>query len=126
MQMNSFQVGKMHGSEMMECIDACQTCHGVCLETIQHCLKMGGRHAEPAHIRLLMDCVQICQTSADFMIRGSDLHAMTCGVCAEVCRRCAESCQQLAGGEGGDLMQRCADACRMCAESCERMAGHGH
>lgn len=109
-----------HGTEMRQCIEHCLDCHAICLETISHCLEMGGKHAEASHIRLLMDCVQICQTSADFMLRGSDLHGRICGVCAEVCARCAEDCERLAGDD--ELMRRCAESCRRCAESCRKMA----
>jgi hypothetical protein len=105
-------------AHMRHCIDECQTCHGICLETIQHCLEMGGEHAEPEHIKLLQACAAICQTSADFMLMQSDLHGLTCGVCAEVCERCAESCDQFGDDE---MMQRCAEACRSCATSCREM-----
>src|SRR5205814_907065 len=64
--------------EMRQCIQECQSCHSSCLETVTHCLRKGGRHAEEGHIRLMLDCVEICQTSADFMLRGSDLHTRTC------------------------------------------------
>jgi hypothetical protein len=109
----------MHSAEMQQCIDNCMQCHAVCTETISHCLQKGGKHAEAKHIRLLADCAQICATSADFMLRGSDLHALTCGVCAEVCARCAEECERMADDAA---MQRCAEECRRCAESCRRMA----
>ena len=76
-------------------------------------------HAEPAHIRLLSDCAEICQTSANFMLRGSELHSRTCGVCAEVCERCATECDRM----GDDAqMKVCADMCRRCAESCRQMS----
>ena len=65
--------------------------------------------------------MQICQTSADFMSRGSTLHHLTCGACAEICRACAQSCRQLGGAD----MQTCAETCDRCAESCARMAGSG-
>lgn len=101
------------------CIDACLDCHVVCTSTLQHCLEMGGRHTEPAHVRLMLDCAEICQTSANFMLRGSPLHRHTCGACAEVCARCADDCAKF----GGDpMMQDCAAACRTCAEACRRMA----
>lgn len=106
-------------AQMRNCIDVCTECHRVCLETIQMCLRMGGRHAEPEHVRLLLDCAQICATSADFMNRGSDQHGLTCGACAEICRACAESCRKLGGAE----MNACADVCFRCAESCAEMAG---
>jgi hypothetical protein len=105
---------------MQECIDNCTRCHAVCVATTIHCLQQGGKHAEASHIRLLVDCAQICATSADFMLRGSDLHGRTCGVCAEVCARCAEECGRMAADD--EVMQRCADECRRCAESCRRMA----
>ena len=106
--------------EMQECIDNCLNCHAICVQTAAHCLEMGGKHAAPEHIRLLQDCAQICATSADFMLRGSDLHRRTCGVCAEACRACAEDCERMAGND--ELMRRCAEICRKCADSCERMA----
>ena len=107
--------------ELDQCIDNCQQCHETCLQMVAHCLQKGGQHAEPAHIRLLLDCAEICETSANFMIRRSDLHPLTCGACAEVCDRCAEDCLRLGDDEA---MRRCADVCRRCAESCNRMAGH--
>ena len=79
----------------------------------------GDEHADPKHIRTLLDCAQACETSRDFMLRGSDLHSKTCGVCADACERCAESCERL----GGEEMERCAEICRSCAESCHEMAG---
>jgi hypothetical protein len=105
--------------QMQECIDNCTRCHAICVETTTHCLEKGGRHAEAGHIRLLMDCAQICATSADFMLRGSDLHRRTCGACAEVCARCADDCERLADD---DMMRRCAEECRRGAESCRKMA----
>jgi hypothetical protein len=105
---------------MQSCIEECLECHRICVETAAHCLKMGGKHASPEHIGALLDCAQICQTSADFMLRGSSDHGETCDVCATVCARCADSCETL--GKDDDLMRRCAQACRRCAESCRDMA----
>jgi hypothetical protein len=81
---------------------------------------MGGAHGGAAHVRLLLDCAEICHTSADFMLRGSDLHPLTCGVCAQVCERCADECERL--GATDPAMKRCAEACRRCAESCRDCA----
>jgi hypothetical protein len=107
-----------HNAAMRSCIDACQSCHEVCVETLTHCLMMGGEHAEADHIRTMSDCAQICATSADFMLRGSPSHQDVCAVCADICDECAESCDAL----DGDEMKRCADQCRACAESCREMA----
>ena len=106
--------------EMENCIRNCLECHRICLATVAHCLQMGGRHAEPSHVRLLMDCAQICLTSADFMIRGSHLHGRTCAVCAEVCEACAQDCERVDGDD--PMMRQCIEICRRCAESCRQMA----
>ena len=112
--------------EMQQCIDACTSCHAICLQTAHECLHMGGKHADAHHVGLLLDCAEICQTSANFMLRGSDQHTNICAACAAVCRACEEACRSMGSDE---LMRRCAEACRQCAESCERMAsmgGHSH
>jgi hypothetical protein len=71
-------------------------------------------------MRILLDCADICGTSADFMLRSSSQHGSTCAVCAELCRQCAKSCEQT--GAEDEMMRRCAEICRKCAESCQRMA----
>jgi len=110
------------GSRMQSCIDVCTECHQACVRAARACLEMGGRHAAADHVRTMLDCAQICSTSADFMLRGSDLHTSTCRACAEICRACADSCDEI----GGEEMSQCAEVCRRCAESCERMAGTDH
>jgi hypothetical protein len=108
-----------HQSGMQQCIQECTDCHNICLETVTYCLEKGGRHAERDHIRLLLDCSQICQTSADYMLRNSNLHTRTCSICSEVCDECMKDWQAFADDA---RMAACADACRRCAESCLQMA----
>jgi hypothetical protein len=106
-----------HGQEdLRRCIDACTTCHRACMAALQDVLNIAEGEARD-HARLLMDCAQICSTSADFMLRGSPLHHQTCGACAAVCRACEKACEAM-----GPSMKACAEACRVCAESCESMA----
>jgi hypothetical protein len=75
------------GAEMEKCIQECLNCYSVCLSQVLECLKKGGKHSEPKHMRLMMDCVEICKVSADFMLRNSLFHTKTCDTCAEVCVR---------------------------------------
>ena len=104
---------------MKACIQLCWDCRNTCQDTLfNHCLSMGGVHAAQAHVRLMTDCIQICQAAADFMVRGSALHTEVCRACAAICRACADSCARI----GDAHMQACADRCRKCAESCEAMA----
>ena len=106
--------------DMEECIENCTECHRICLETMEYCLRMSGKHADAARIGLLADCAQICQASAAFMIRGSALHHQSCAACAEVCGRCADDCASL--GADDEQMQECAELCAACEESCAEMA----
>ena len=108
------------GQAMRECIDACLECYAVCLETVQHCLSMGGEHASPEHVSLLLTCARICETSASAMLLGSEQHGETCRACASICAACAEACRSMADGDS--LMERCAEVCDRCAASCEKMA----
>lgn len=111
--------GSGTSQEMQACIESCTSCHNMCVQAASYSLQMGGPHAEANHVGTLLDCAQICATSADFMLRGSPFHARTCGVCAEVCEACAQACERMGDDQ---QMQACAQACRQCAESCQRMA----
>ncbi|MGE0448408.1 MAG: four-helix bundle copper-binding protein [Vicinamibacterales bacterium] len=106
-------------ADVDRCIDACQSCHEICTESIVHCLHLGGRHAEAEHLALLMDCADICLADAQFMMRDSPHHPALCAACAEVCDACAKSCSTLADER---QMQLCADQCRRCADLCRDMA----
>ena len=86
---------------------------------VTHRLQIGGDHAEPDHIWLLLDCTEIYQTSANFMLRMSDLHGQVCKICADVCERCAEDCARFGDDQ---MMPQCAEVCRSCAQSCREMA----
>lgn len=108
-------------TQMQSCIDDCTRCHAICTETIQYCLEKGGKYAEANLVRLLQDCAQMCATSADFMLRGSEFHPSTCGVCAEVCDRCARACEQVGGADDAEMKQ-CAETCRRCAQCCHEMS----
>ena len=101
-----------------ECMNLCRECSTTCQETLfNHCLIMGGDHVEPEHIKLMVDCIEICRTSADFMTRNSHMHNYICSACAEICEACAESCLMIGTVE----MKRCAEICRRCAQSCRFM-----
>lgn len=114
------QGGHHTDDEMHKCIQLCRDCHAMCTRTIAHCLKLGGRHASPHHIRLLEDCAQMCATSADYMVRESPFHDRICRLCSELCQESGKDCQQVAGDD--QIVKECIEICRKCAASCERMA----
>ena len=106
-------------TEIAQCIDDCLACHRACLDTVIHCLKLGGHHASVGHVQVLLDCAQICTTTAAFLLRFSPRHHHACTVCAEICDECAASCESFVGDAA---MAACAKACRTCAASCRAAA----
>lgn len=103
---------------MQICIDACNRCHQTCLQmATTHCLELGGKHAEPSHLRLMLDCAAICQTTANFMLTQSEFHTALCVVCADICEACAESCEEVG------QMDDCVKACHECMHECLSMSG---
>ncbi|MYN17835.1 four-helix bundle copper-binding protein [Rugamonas sp. FT107W] len=103
-------------SAMQDCIDACDNCHQACLQTaLTHCLEMGGRHVEPNHFRLMLDCAAVCEMSANLQLSGSRFSSRICALCADICHACALSCLELDG------MEECVRACEACEHSCHQM-----
>lgn len=105
--------------ELRACIDDCLECADMCSETMQHCLSLGGKHAEKGHIALLQSCADLCFVGARAMLTGSPAHSRICAACAAVCDTCADGCEAMVE----DFMQECAAVCRACADSCHKMAG---
>lgn len=101
------------------CVDSCLASHRACLETARYCTEQGAAHVAAAHIALLLDCAELCQTTANSLLRKSPQHALLCDVCARMCEACAKDC---AGFTGDVRMQACARTCRECAASCRDMA----
>lgn len=100
------------------CISTCRECRDECQTTLfRHCLETGGKHVEAKHFRLMADCIQICETAADFMMRCSEMDAAICVACATICDACAKSCDQI----GGEQLKRCAEMCRQCSAACREM-----
>jgi hypothetical protein len=112
-----FMEHQLEHQRMQECAAECLNCYRVCTQMLAgHCLDAGGKHVEPAHFRLMLDCADICQTSANFLLRGSTMHQQICAITEEICEACATSCEQV-----GD-MDECVAVCRTCAEQCRKMA----
>ena len=98
-----------------ECADRCLAAYRECEENIPRSVDKG--HAVE-HVRVLVDCAELCRTTAGFLLRDSEHHALACAACAELCAACAESCDAFHGDVD---MERCARACRACVESCHAM-----
>jgi hypothetical protein len=87
----------MSFTDMQRCIQECERCHDTCVQVIGYCLHRGGRHADPNHIATLLDCADMCATSANLLVRDSPRHRRTCEICAEVCDGCAKELRIVQG-----------------------------
>ncbi len=102
-------------SSMNEIIRACNECHSACLEALVfHGDKAGGRQLSSQHIKRLVSCMEICQTTSNMLTIGSPLLDRICEICAYICEQCATSCSHASGR----LMERCVEACKACAGAC--------
>jgi hypothetical protein len=97
----------------------CGECHAICLRTCTYCLQHGEAMADVDFIGGLQVCADLCRVCADAMIRGSELHSILCGACAEVCACCAASCEML---EDDPQVKECRSVCLRCFDSCSAMA----
>lgn len=105
-----------HSRDIEACIRSCWECRHECQTTFyNHCLEEGGEHLDTSHVKLMADCIQICQLTADFMTRNSDNHDTVCRACSEICEACGNSCEAI------DDMSSCAQACYKCAKLCRDM-----
>jgi hypothetical protein len=110
----------MQSTIMQQCIELCLECYQTCFGTaMSHCVPSRDKQIPAPHLGFMLNCAELCRTTAEFMMSNSPQHARVCGACAAVCEACAQGCREL-----GD-MDECVDACRRCAESCREMAGSG-
>ena len=101
------------------CIESCWRSHVMCLETARYCLEKGGAHVQPSHMELLADCAEMCEKTANSLLRRSSKHAAVCIACAELCDACAQECEAFKDDE---RMLLCARTCRDCAKHCRDMS----
>lgn len=103
--------------QIRDAIKALQHCHATCHSmAMTHCLEMGGEHAAPQHLRLMLDCAALCAFTADALGRKTQFHGRFAALCAQVCETCAADCEAV--GE----MDDCVTACRDCAAACKGIA----
>jgi hypothetical protein len=115
------QRGRMQGMAMpmTDCIDHCLASHRICLETAAYATKQGGALAATSLVAMLTDCAELCQATANSMLRKSALHTILCRACAEACERCSQECLR---HSDDPQMARCSSTCKTCAASCREMS----
>src|SRR4051812_28166652 len=109
----NFMQKQTRSPDVQKCIQECQECHSICVETVAYCMTVGGAHAKPRHTAILLDCAETCHISEDSMRRDSAVFNALCTACAEICETCAVECERFPGDA---QMKACADRCRSCAQ----------
>lgn len=104
---------------LQTCVESCWRSHVMCLETERYCLEKGGMHVMLAHMTLLADCAEMCEKTANSLLRRSPQHAAVCTACAQLCDACAQACEAMKEDE---RMLLCARTCRDCADHCREMS----
>jgi hypothetical protein len=64
---------------------------------------------DPELLACIVDCVDLCTTTASFIVRGSEHADDLREVCAELAKCVEESCEEYGDDE---VLTACADACR--------------
>jgi hypothetical protein len=104
--------------EAIRVVIECLHCGDVCEDTVAHALRVGGTHADDERVGALLDCADVCRTTARFIRRGSPVAGRTAAITADLCERVADVCGALVGD---DVMATCAAVCRRCAAWCRRL-----
>jgi hypothetical protein len=68
-----------------------------------------GEVEDPELLACIVDCVDLCTTTASFIVRGSEHADDLREVCAELAKCVEESCEEYGDDE---VLTACADACR--------------
>ncbi|WP_449254997.1 four-helix bundle copper-binding protein [Bosea sp. (in: a-proteobacteria)] len=100
-----------------EIVDLALDCYKHCFGmATTHCLAVGGAHAEPGHLTLMLACSEICRSMAHLLLMASPHARHLAPECIEICEACAADCERLGG------MEDCVAACRACAKACAALS----
>jgi hypothetical protein len=98
------------------CMEACTQCHQTLMHTVmQYSLPHDTTQFDIELFRLMMNCAELCQTTANFQLSDSKFCRQVATLNAQLCEECAAGCERR-----GDL-EDCVQACRECAECCRNL-----
>ncbi len=85
----------LHPQNLDACISICQACQSNCLTAaLSMSSQIGGAYLRPAHIRSLMNCNELWQTSTHHLLTESPIHHHLSKICSELHDSCAISCEE--------------------------------
>jgi len=95
-----------------------QECKATCDNTTTMILSKPDLQFRTNQLRLLRDCVDMCDLTEKLVARHSPFTKRILSECAYVCDACANECLKFPDMES----QRCAQICLKCAEECRQHA----
>ena len=99
--------------ETKTCVAALQACHATCLQFATFdCMQGNYPRVGPNQFRLMLDCAELCQTAANFLIRDSDHYLRVCREALVICEDLASDCRKFPG------MEAILAACDECVSAC--------
>jgi hypothetical protein len=97
----AWQVEHPEAQTLRLAVDACNA-------AFAYCTQQDGIE-DPELLACMVDCVDLCTTTASFIVRGSEHADDLREVCAELAKCVEESCEEYGDDE---VLTACADACR--------------
>ncbi|NNN04843.1 MAG: hypothetical protein HKL90_02985 [Elusimicrobia bacterium] len=104
-------------TRMQECCMSCSATRATCIQTMQMCLKKGGKLADAKLSLMLSECAQLCQMAADMGAADSERFNAAAQACAQHCDNCAHACDAM----NESVLDECSAVLRECAELCRSM-----
>jgi hypothetical protein len=98
------------------CATLCKDCATMCQKNLSYMQKKGGKHADPARVNAMKDCIKICDTNHDFLSRKSEAAVEVDKACSTICSTCATKCEELKDPK----LKDCVAMCKKCATACEK------
>lgn len=93
---------------LLKCSAFCKFCANQCLN--EHNIEM-----LKDCIRLDNDCSDVCETTANYLIRESGFCNDLVKICEQICRQCSDECLK----HEHEHCKECAKICKECEEMCE-------
>lgn len=109
---------KINNNKYQACIDACSKCAQACLECFDACLQESDVADRVKHIKMLVECALMCQSSIAMMSMDAQNAKNHCKMCAKMCEKCAKSCSEF----DDEHCTECSEVCYDCAEQCKIMS----
>jgi hypothetical protein len=100
--------------ENKKAIDACLKAMALCNHCATSCLEESDIKMMAKCIQLDMECVVICNATAQLLSLGSAHAVAVAKICAVMCDECAQECKK----HDNKHCQECAIACQECADAC--------